>query len=93
MLDQGVYDLILMDCQMPEMDGVEALKAIRGRGDALSRIPVIAVTANAMPEERQACLAAGMDDYLSKPISKDALAAAIDRWSSNPWGPRAGCST
>jgi CheY-like chemotaxis protein len=67
----GDWDLIFMDIQMPEMDGFEALKVIRKqqRGD----IPVVAMTAHAMPRHRQECLAAGMNDYISKPIRKPEL--------------------
>jgi signal transduction histidine kinase/CheY-like chemotaxis protein len=75
------YDLILMDCQMPEMDGFEATIRIRdieiGRG---TRTPIIALTANAMREDRTRCLEVGMDEYLTKPIKLDELAKALSRW-------------
>jgi light-regulated signal transduction histidine kinase (bacteriophytochrome)/CheY-like chemotaxis protein len=81
------YDLIFMDCQMPEMDGYEAAKAIRereNRSDALrprnSPVHIIALTAHAMQGEREKCLAAGMDDYLTKPIQPAELKAALERW-------------
>jgi CheY-like chemotaxis protein len=76
----GRYDLILMDCQMPVMDGFQATHAIRAR-EALSptsqRVPIVALTANAMQGDREECLAAGMDDYVTKPIRVDALVEAL----------------
>jgi two-component system sensor histidine kinase/response regulator len=75
------FKLILMDCQMPEMDGFEATKAIRER-EALSggHIPIIAMTANARSEDRERCIDAGMDDYLAKPVVLDILRSVLDRW-------------
>jgi len=78
------YDLVLMDCQMPEMDGFEAARRIR-RGEAgaeRARTPVIAMTARAMQGDREECIEAGMDDYLSKPIDTNALIAALHKWLS-----------
>jgi CheY-like chemotaxis protein len=76
------YDLILMDCSMPEMDGYQATAEIRrlNAEGALRRIPIIALTANALPEDRERCLAAGMDDYLSKPIAPEDLRAMLDKY-------------
>lgn len=75
------FDLILMDCQMPVMDGFEATRRIRNLPDPRSRsTPIIAMTANAIEGDRERCLDAGMDDYVSKPISPPILRAAIERW-------------
>jgi CheY-like chemotaxis protein len=77
------YDLVLMDCLMPEMDGFEAARAIRAAEDGTGRhIPIIALTASAMAEDRARCLAAGMDDYLTKPLTKGALIEAVERWGA-----------
>jgi len=76
---RGDYDLVLMDLQMPGMDGMEATQAIRALGDRFASLPIIAMTANAFDEDRQACLAAGMDDYVAKPIDVAQLAEAIAR--------------
>jgi len=73
------YDLVLMDIQMPVMDGATATRRIRALPGAVSRVPIIAMTANAMPEDRDAYVAAGVNGYVSKPIDLDLLAAAIDR--------------
>ena len=74
------YDIILMDVQMPEMDGLEAARRLRARdSDPHTRPWIIAVTANAMQGDREACLTAGMDDYISKPINTEELSAALDR--------------
>ncbi len=78
---QGKYGIILMDCQMPEMDGYAAAQKIREqeREKHLPHIPIIAMTANAMQGDRELCLAAGMDDYLSKPVNERDLKAVIER--------------
>jgi len=73
------YDAILMDCQMPELSGYEATAAIRVQGGDRGRTPIIAMTAGARREDQERCLAEGMDSYLSKPVSKDALLALVDR--------------
>jgi len=74
------YDLILMDCQMPEMDGFQATRAIRAQEPVGQRVPIIAMTANAMQGDRERCLEAGMDDYLAKPVAILDLKTALQRW-------------
>ena len=76
---EGKYDLILMDCQMPELDGYEATREIRQLENSSQRIPIIALTAHAMKGADAECSAAGMDDYLSKPIDKDKLEKCLER--------------
>jgi signal transduction histidine kinase/CheY-like chemotaxis protein len=76
---QQSWDLVLMDMQMPELDGVGATRAIRQLAGAASRVPIVAMTANARAEDRQDCLDAGMDDFVSKPIDWGELQAAIER--------------
>jgi len=95
-LSRASYDLVLMDCQMPEMDGFETTQVIRAHeaenttestaGDAQkstpTHLPIIALTANAIQGDRERCLAAGMDDYLSKPFTQEQLAASLQPWLS-----------
>jgi len=71
------YDVIFMDMQMPEMDGVTASRVIRSRGGALATVPIIALTANALPEDKQACLDAGMNQFLTKPVTREGLLNAL----------------
>ena len=74
------YALVLMDCQMPELDGFEATARIRAGETAGGHIPIIAMTASAMRGDRERCLAAGMDDYVSKPVRIEDLRTVIERW-------------
>jgi hypothetical protein len=76
----GRYDAILMDCQMPEMDGYEATEAIRRLEVSGSHIPIIAMTAAAMEGDRERCMAAGMDDFITKPVRLEAVSTALERW-------------
>jgi CheY-like chemotaxis protein len=81
------YDCVFMDCQMPEMDGFEATAAIRRREDPGDlHVPIIAITAHAMQGDRDRCLSAGMDDYLSKPVGAEALRTMLQKWVRRPDG-------
>ena len=75
------YDMVLMDCQMPVMDGYEATRRIRQHPE-WQHLPIIAVTANVMAGDQEACIAAGMDDYITKPYSRQLLDEIIRRWAS-----------
>jgi CheY-like chemotaxis protein len=74
------FDLILMDCQMPGMDGYQAAGEIRRRENGGSRVPIVAMTANVVDGDEEKCRTSGMDDYLSKPIRLSSLARTLQRW-------------
>ncbi|HEY5281206.1 MAG TPA: ATP-binding protein, partial [Polyangia bacterium] len=81
-LQSTVYDLVLMDLHMPEMDGLEATRTVRAAGSGVRSpaVPIIAMTASAMQGDRQTCLDAGMDDYIAKPVTPAALSALLEKW-------------
>ncbi|MBZ5561804.1 MAG: response regulator [Acidobacteriia bacterium] len=86
-LKEKAYDLVLMDCQMPVMDGFEATAVIRrqeAQERAKNRIPIVALTANAVQGDRERCLAAGMDDYLAKPFTQEELRSVLEKWLREP---------
>jgi len=83
MLDLLPYDVVFMDCEMPEMDGFEATAEIRRRHAAKRHVPIVAMTAKAVQGDRERCLGAGMDDYISKPVRLEDLEAALLRWAPN----------
>ena len=85
-LELSDFDLVLMDCNMPVMDGYEASRQIR-RSGRWPQLPIVALTANAMSEERERCHAAGMNDYLVKPLRREDLATLLDVWVPTTTAP------
>ncbi len=79
-LENQVFNIVFMDCQMPELNGYEATRIIRNGGKPYQGVPIVALTANAMESDRDACLAVGMDDFLAKPIDQQALVSVLEKW-------------
>jgi CheY-like chemotaxis protein len=79
-MERGRYDLVLMDCQMPVLDGYQAARAIRALPGDAALVPIIAVTASALSDERERCRAAGIDDYLAKPLQLASLEQKLRVW-------------
>ena len=88
LVDEHEFDVVLMDCQMPEMDGFEATRRVRtNEAQGGGHVPIVALTANAMVGDRELCLAAGMDDFLSKPFTMAQLRASLRRWHTSAGTP------
>ena len=87
LIDEGEFHVVLVDLRMPGMDGMTAIRHIRARGDAKAGVPIIVVTADAAPDLRGRCIAAGADDVIFKPVAMDALFDAMGRVLAQRGGP------
>jgi len=93
-VEAGTYDIILMDIQMPNMDGVTATQHIRNLGGQAARVPIVAMTANVLPDQIQRFKSAGLNDHLGKPFNKHQLLAMVAKWSPRrPQGPEMSAAT
>ena len=81
LLEEQTFAIVLMDCMMPEMDGLEATRHIRSSGAGYANIPIVAFTANTFSEDRQKCMDAGMNDYMPKPVSIERLTKILKDWA------------
>ncbi len=80
-LERETFDIVLMDCEMPNLDGFETTRSIRASEGSLRRVPIVAVTGKTRERDRELCFEVGMDDYIPKPVASDELQRALQRWT------------